>query len=242
MSGQGFDPTRYLTKVSGRDYLTVQWRLVWLRTEHPLAQIETELIKVWEDGALFKATITLPPAAYERVDPVTGAIEGYASWSASATGYGSETARDFGDYTEKAETKAIGRALAALGYGTQFALDFDTPVSDAPVDRGGGFSQPAPRAQAEPRGETVSPVGNGPTERQLKYVHALLREKHWPAQAFKGYLAKTYQVESLTELDRRQVSQVVEYLNSQGEYVDPNQRRLPVGAPDDEPDDPWDDR
>ncbi len=42
-----------------------------------------------------------------------------------ATGYGSEAQGDFADYIEKAETKAIGRALAALGYGTQFALDFD---------------------------------------------------------------------------------------------------------------------
>src|SRR3546814_7260726 len=42
-----------------------------------------------------------------------------------ATGYGSETPKDFGDYIEKAETKAIGRALGALGFGTQFTDDFD---------------------------------------------------------------------------------------------------------------------
>ena len=238
MSGQGFDPTRYLTKVSGRDYLTVQWRLVWLRTEHPLAQIDTELVKLGESGAIFKATITLP---LESIEPATGEMLPQL-WSASATGYGSETADDFGDYLEKAETKAIGRALAALGYGTQFALDFDAPVSDAPVQRSAPPPRSAPSQPPARSGDTVSPVGNQPTERQMKYVHALLREKHWPDTAFKGYLAKTYQVESLTELDRRQVSQIVEYLNSQGEYVDPNQRRLPVGAPDDELDDPWDDR
>ena len=38
-------------------------------------------------------------------------------------GVGSETAADFHDYIEKAYTKAYGRALAALGYGTQFAPD-----------------------------------------------------------------------------------------------------------------------
>ena len=46
------------------------------------------------------------------------------------------------DYIEAAETKAIGRALAALGYGTQFCSDFDfssnarpgkAQVVDAPV-------------------------------------------------------------------------------------------------------------
>jgi hypothetical protein len=32
-----------------------------------------------------------------------------------------EKAASFSDFLEKAETGAIGRALAALGYGTQFA-------------------------------------------------------------------------------------------------------------------------
>ncbi len=255
MSGfQAFDPTRYLTKVSGRDYLTVQWRLVWLRSEHPLAQIETELVKIWEDGALFRATVTLPPAAVRAADPETGEITPTA-WSASATGYGSETTRDFADYIEKAETKAVGRALAALGFGTQFAgLDDAALVPDAPVSRQSparpGPSQPPPPAR---QGVTVTPIGNAPTERQFKYVHALKREHHWPDQAFTGYLVSTFGVESMTDLDRRQVSQVVEYLNSAGEYVDPRQRQLPVGAgpdnpplPDDLPepdfpDDPWND-
>ena len=38
-----------------------------------------------------------------------------------ATMYGSESAKDFGDYAEKASTKSLGRALLALGYGTAFA-------------------------------------------------------------------------------------------------------------------------
>ena len=39
-----FDPSRYLTKVSGSDYLEVKWRLLWLRQTHPDASIETELV------------------------------------------------------------------------------------------------------------------------------------------------------------------------------------------------------
>ena len=54
-----------------------------------------------------------------------------------ATGTKSEKAASFPDYIEKAETGAIGRALAALGYGTQFAPDLDEQhrIVDAPVDR-----------------------------------------------------------------------------------------------------------
>ncbi|MCH7580534.1 MAG: hypothetical protein IIB22_09850, partial [Chloroflexi bacterium] len=106
MTDSNFDASKYLTKLSGKDYLEVKWRLLWLRTLHPDAVIETELVKHGAGLALFRARVTVPGAG-------------------SATGWGSETAEDFGDFIEKAETKALGRALAALGYGTQFCEDFD---------------------------------------------------------------------------------------------------------------------
>jgi hypothetical protein len=100
-----FDPTPYLRQLRGRggsqDYLDVKWRLLWLRREHPDAEILTEHVQIDQTAAIFKATVTLPSGG-------------------KATGYGSETAGDFGDFIEKAETKAIGRALNALGYGAQF--------------------------------------------------------------------------------------------------------------------------
>lgn len=113
-----FDPSKFLVKARGnREYLEVKWRLVWLRSEHPDAVITTELKRLDEGFALFFAQVTIPDDG------------------GSATGWGSETARDFPDFIEKAETKALGRALAALGYGTQFCLDFEmgNQVADAPV-------------------------------------------------------------------------------------------------------------
>ena len=50
-----FDASKYITKVSGRDYLEVKWRLVWLRTEHPEAHIETELMQHEKNAAVFRA-------------------------------------------------------------------------------------------------------------------------------------------------------------------------------------------
>lgn len=243
-----FDPMRYLTKVNGRDYLTVQWRLVWLRAVHPLAQIETELVKVANGGAIFRATITLPPDHVRLVSQEDGTIEARA-WSASATGYGSETAEDFPDYLEKAETKAIGRALAALGFGTQFAQEFGEPIVDAPAARP---ARPAPQRQSQrqsqpappARSDTVSPLGSAPSDRQLKYARALMRENHWPDAAFREHLIATYNADALEALDRRAVSHLIEELNARGPYVDPRQRQLPVGdTSDSEPeymaDDPW---
>ena len=132
-----FDPAEHLIKLrGGKDYLEVQWRLYWLRDKHPEAIIVTELLERTDTFALFKADITIPYGgqAVEGVDMTGGG---------SATGHGSETKADFEDFIEKAETKAIGRALAALGYGTQFCADEldemdgkrGERIVDAPVQR-----------------------------------------------------------------------------------------------------------
>jgi hypothetical protein len=54
-----------------------------------------------------------------------------------ATAHKREHKKEFHDYLEKAETGAIGRVLAMVGYGTQFAEEFDLPegkLVDAPVE------------------------------------------------------------------------------------------------------------
>ena len=134
-----FDPSRYLRKLGGKEYLEVM-RLLWLRTEHPDAVMRTELAKLEDGFALFKAYVAIPGGG-------------------ESTGWGSETRQDFFDYIEKAETKALGRALAALGYGTQFCEDFDfaagsagnshvvdSPI-DAPANGAGQLARPAPISQ-----------------------------------------------------------------------------------------------
>ena len=138
--GRTFDPRPYLRTIQtdGRsaEYLDVKWRLAWLRTEHPDARITTEHIMLDEHSAVFRAMVQIPNGG-------------------CATGYGSETRSDWVDFIEKAETKAIGRALAALGYGTQFALDFDFDVDpgqarivDSPVELDAARSRKA-RAEGE---------------------------------------------------------------------------------------------
>ncbi|MEK7214493.1 MAG: hypothetical protein AAB289_02710, partial [Chloroflexota bacterium] len=154
MAEKGFDASKYLTRVEGRDYLEVKWRLLWLRTEHPEAAIQTDLVEHREGYALFKARVALPGGG-------------------EATGWGSETAAGFAEYLEAAETKALGRALAALGYGTQFCEDFafreeaGSYVVDAPV------SLPEARAGRAPR------AGPGTaTEAQVKAIHAIARHDY----------------------------------------------------------------
>ena len=63
MTEKGFEAARYLTKVEGKDYLEVKWRLLWLRTEHPEAVISTELVRHDGGMALFKARVSLQNGA-----------------------------------------------------------------------------------------------------------------------------------------------------------------------------------
>ena len=112
-----FNPEEHMITVKGKKYLRVMWRLVWFREEHPDWTILTEVIGQANGFCMFKASVL----------DETGRV--------LSTGHGSETKGDFGDYIEKAETKAVGRCLATLGYGTQFSPDLDEEerIVDSPV-------------------------------------------------------------------------------------------------------------
>lgn len=113
-----FNPKEHLMNLKGKQYLQVMWRLVWFREERPLWNIDTHLEQLTDTQAVFSAKI------YDE------------SGAQKAAGYGSESVKDFKDFIEKAETKAIGRALAMLGYGTQFAPEFDLgeQLVDSPIE------------------------------------------------------------------------------------------------------------
>jgi hypothetical protein len=141
--GRSFDAPAHMRKIRTRqgmqDYLDVKWRVAWLRAEFPTAQVVTEQIEGDVEHARFKCTITLP----------NGAV---------SSGHGSETAQDFPDFYEKAETKAIGRACAVLGYGTDAASDFD---DGEPMDgRAAAKDERATRRAEGPDGtDNVTPIG-----------------------------------------------------------------------------------
>jgi hypothetical protein len=115
-----FNPNEHMIRLGGRDYLEVKWRLVWFRQDHPDAIIETELVEHDRTNlyAVVKATIKIP-------------------FKAVASGYSLTEPTDRArDYIANAETSAIGRALAHLGYGTQFAeMDQAETLADSPLDR-----------------------------------------------------------------------------------------------------------
>lgn len=151
---KGFDPNEHVmqlkSKEGSKDYLPVQWRLVWFRTLCPQGTIDTEEMDVDLDREV-EAEVYVWNNEKRRSEKVIKRGKGYARYKAivtdgkggRATGTKSENAAEFPDYAEKAETGAIGRALAGLGYGTQFAPEFNEAhrIVDSPVERSAGNSE-----------------------------------------------------------------------------------------------------
>lgn len=202
--GAGFDPSKYLRKMGTSDYLDVKWRLVWLRQRDPDAKIETTLVEHQGDAAVFKA----------RVVMTTGA---------EASGWGSETMSDFRDYLEKAETKALGRALAALGFGTQFTPDYDLEqepglsgrerIADSPVE----FASTRGRRMAGPevyqQNAGATPTAQTVTSRQLKFIQAIAREAGLDEAAVRADVMESFGT-TVEDLGRREASEYIERLQS----------------------------
>lgn len=110
-----------LINLKGKEYLMVAYRMQWLSEDVDNYTIETDLT-LGQDSAVVKAAVVL-------LDK-----DGKVTRKAQATKR--ETLKDFPDYIEKAETGAIGRALAMLGFGTQHALsdlDEGSRLADSPL-------------------------------------------------------------------------------------------------------------
>jgi hypothetical protein len=187
-----------ILNLKGKDYLQVAHRLVWFREEHPNWKIETEYVSVDSQGALAKAVI--------KDD----------GGSIMATAHKREDKQHFPDYAEKAETGAIGRALALCGFGTQFCADElneGERLADAPISRP-WVEQPSAEETAKARvhlGYTF-PFGSykmrtpkyvlenkGPET--LKNIVSLIEEKLAQNETYKGVTVEQMQ-EAVSEIEK----------------------------------------
>src|SRR5690349_6813992 len=149
--GQDFDPNDHLMQLKGRDYLNVQSRLLWF---------------IRDQRALIVAGLATMPYIVRSELVEQDREAGWAHFKTyvrdvlgnETTMYGSESAKDFGDYAEKASTKSLGRALLALGYGTGFAPEMDEGerVVDSPVERRSQQAAQTPRQSQAPA--PVTPI------------------------------------------------------------------------------------
>ena len=153
-----FNPNEHIIQIPNKggktDYLPVQWRLVWFRELCPQGTIETEMIHLDLDRETEEETYAWNQET-RRSEKVIKRAQGIAVFKAIVTdgkggkaeAYKSEKAASFGDFIEKANTGAVGRALAMLGYGTQFAeaeLSEEDRIVDAPVERKHQYTERKP--------------------------------------------------------------------------------------------------
>ena len=113
-----FNPQQHLIDLRGKQYLEVAWRLVWFRDAHP-------------NGSIITTMLSTEPLVMRCEVVVDGVV--------IATGHGSADSQGrkvvwSGREIEKAETAAIGRALAAAGFGTQFSGEYDDAADDHLAD------------------------------------------------------------------------------------------------------------
>lgn len=110
-----FNPRDHFLNLKGKQYLPVAPRIAWFREEHPDWTIMTYAVPELSgtDYCTFAA----------EIHDATGRL--------IAKAHKTEHEKHFADYREKAETGAIGRALALCGYGTLFAQELEEPVTPA---------------------------------------------------------------------------------------------------------------
>ena len=110
-----FNPKDHFINLKGKQYLPVAPRIAWFREEHSDWTIMTYAVPELSgaDYCTFAAEIQ------------------DASGRLIAKAHKTEHEKHFADYREKAETGAIGRALALCGYGTLFAQELEEPITPA---------------------------------------------------------------------------------------------------------------
>lgn len=149
-SKTSFNPKEHLMQLQGKDYLPVAWRIVWFREANPTGSIATELIAA-DTTIIIRAVVSTEAGILST---------GYGT--APAAGKGSWTGRAI----EKAETAAIGRALAHAGYGTQFTDDDEgdslaDSLADSPITPKNGSNTQTPTAPPKNANKPVSASASG---------------------------------------------------------------------------------
>lgn len=181
-----------LMNLQGKDYLQVAHRVVWMREEKPEWSIETELC----DGGYWEAVIKNEQ----------GRVMAMAH---------KQVLSDKKRFPlETAETGAIGRALALVGFGTSFCgdeLNEGDEIADAPLEQSHrvltqntvSYNERHDKKMAEPA-----------TEPQRKKLFAMTKALGWSDQEGKDWIFEKWGKESSKDLSKNEIQDAFKLLES----------------------------
>lgn len=191
-----FNPEDHMENIKGKSYLPVEWRLVWFREEKPNWGIRTEIVENTQTQAVMRAIIFSDD----------GKI--------IATAHKKEDKAGFGDFMEKAETGAIGRALAMCGFGTQFSPEFEEGGERIVVD-----APQAPKVPQKPSSESTETTRNTSsgkiTVSQQAKIHSLYAKKGLDHDTMSELLKKKIKgISSHKDLTKDEANKWIEHLET----------------------------
>ncbi len=175
--------------VTQSDYLEVKWRRVWFNEEHPDWKILID-VKMFPENDIPKACLAKAEIYNDKNELVT-------------IGWGYSTVEMFKRFVEKACTAAEGRALASIGYGTQWAEEYyeDTDSAENLVD------SPVIKNAVEVIQEEQA------TTAQKEFIKKLVKDKKTEEIAV---LLKEIKAESIDTLNKTQASILINKLKGIG--------------------------
>src|SRR5579859_3518858 len=222
-----FNAEKHLIELQGKAYLEVKFRLVWFREMCPNGTIDTEEVLVDLDREVEAEVptgnwIPNPNRPGKKMpEKMIRRDNGYARFRAvvtdgkggRATATKSENAASFPDFIEKAETGAVGRALAMLGYGTQFTgdeLNEEHQIIDAPVDRSQAGQTASDSKSSQEKAQGAKTAANAdPTPTQLESLEKLAAALQKPVpnvESFAEAKDLIHQMQDLLRMQQRKAS------------------------------------
>ena len=172
------------------DYLEAKWRLVWAKEEHP-------------DWRIFPQVSLFPASENSIPEAALASVEIWEGDKVIAREFGYCEKKDFQRFVEKAITTALGRALALLGYGTQWAQEFEEELveegtSDSPIQVV----------------EMTEENNHAPSEKQIGLIHSLVKAIKMTEDEYRKFLKEKFGVTSAKELRGRQIQEAIDLLKA----------------------------
>lgn len=206
-----FNPKEHLVKIKKWDqssntfinveYLEAKWRLYWFREEHPDWTIDIEL-NLYPANSIPSAS--LAKAVILDEDNRPKAVDyGYCEKIQGKDKNGQDIIHM--KFVEKSITTAIARALAQLGYGTQWAIEFEEDTSNEEQLSDSGTVQE----------EQIQNIKDKPTAKQLEYLQFLATSHEMTEESLKNFLLQNFKVESPEQLSKEQMKECIRMLKGE---------------------------